>query len=223
MDNLVSVIKAIETFFESYPFTQDFVIACLGVIFGGFVTVLINKGAIRKQAYFDMQNKILNELYDETSKVEKYLESVEIGLSFGDMTIKSEMNNVSLLETSALRLNELFIEKRNISHKYLSGTMLEKSAQIPGKLYSVLYDNLNLIMDTDYKEKVTSDDIATLRELTIDARNLKNEVQNSLEKLIYPSLLSRILRKFKTIKIKIGNVYGMIKVGKTERKRMNRR
>ena len=79
------------------------------------------------------------------------------------------------------------------------------------------------MMDTDYKEKVTSDDIATLRELTIDARNLKNEVQNSLEKLIYPSLLSRILRKFKTIKIKIGNVYGMIKVGKTERKRMNRR
>ena len=199
---IVSFLKSIESFFSDYPFAQDFLIACLGVVFGGMVTVLINKGAIRKQAYFDLQYKILNELVDQVFDLEKSIEHLEIELSFGDRTTAPLENEISAIEHKALVLNEILREKRNIVHKYLTGVMLEESAHIPAKLFSVVYDREQSSLSNPVrKETVSITDIATLREITAYTRKLKNEIIDSLEKLIFPSILFKLKRKLKKVKV----------------------
>lgn len=223
MEIITSSLKNIESLFSNYPFAQDFIIACSGVIFGGMVTVLINKGAIRKQAYFDLQYKILTELIEQVFDLEKSIEYVEIGLSFGDAKIKPFENEINALEHKALTLNEVFREKRSIVHKHLTGVMLEKSAHIPAKLYGVIYDNeKSLLSNPIKKESVSIADIAVLRNLTVDARELKNEMTSSLEKLIFPSVLFKLKRGMKKGKVFCGNIYGIWRVQRTERKKQKK-
>lgn len=224
MELFVSFLKNIESFFSEYPFAQDFVIASLGVIFGGIVTVLINKGAIRKQTYFDLQYKILNELVDQVFDLEKSIEYIEIGLSFGNRRTAPLENEINAVEHKALVLNEVFREKRNIVHKYLTGVMLEESTHIPAKIYSVVYDkDQSSLTNPVRKETVSITDIAMLREITAYTRKLKNEIIDSLEKLIFPSILFKLKRKLKKVKVFWGNGYGVWKVLHIEQKKLKRR
>lgn len=224
VETFETLFEAMETFFEQYQFTKDFVIACSGVIFGGVVTVLINKGAIRKQAYFDLQYKTLNELIDQVYELEKSIESLEISLSFGDSKTAPHENKIGIVEDKALALNRVFREKRIIIHKYLTGVMLEKSAYIPAKLYGVIYDKeKSTLSNPALKDIVSVADIEILREVTSYTRNLKNQMIDSLEKLIFPSILSKLSRQLKKAKIAIGNIYGMWKVQCAEHKKLKRR
>lgn len=217
IEELKSILGAAEKLFEQYQFTKDFIITCMGVVFGGVITVIINKGAIRKQAYFDLQYKILDELIQQVYDLEKQIEHLEIALSFGDRKTQPFENQILSVEKQALALNEVFREKRVLVHKYLTGVMLEESAQIPGKLYGVIYDTeKGGLFDLKRKEIVSIKDIETLRELTANLRKLKNQIVTSLEKLIFPSMFSKVKRRIKKIKVVVGNLYGIWKISKIE-------
>lgn len=217
IEELKSILGAAEKLFAQYQFTKDFIITCMGVVFGGVITVIINKGAIRKQAYFDLQYKILDELIQQVYDLEKQIEHLEIALSFGDRKTEPFENQILSVEKQALALNEVFREKRVLVHKCLTGVMLEESAQIPGKLYGVIYDTeKGGLFDLKRKEIVSIKDIETLRELTANLRKLKNQVITSLEKLIFPSMFSKVKRRIKKIKVFVGNLYGIWKISKIE-------
>ena len=70
---LKDLLTYLEKGFSNYPFLKDVVIASLGVIFGGVVTVIINRGAIRKQALFDMKYDILKEQTKEVNELAQIL------------------------------------------------------------------------------------------------------------------------------------------------------
>lgn len=217
IEELKSVLDATEKLFVQYQFTKDFIITCMGVVFGGVITVIINKGVIRKQAYFDLQYKILDELIQQVYDLEKGIEHLEIVLSSGDRNTEPFENQILSVEKQALALNEIFREKRVIVHKCITGVMLEESAQIPGKLYGVIYDTeTGVLFDLKRKEIVSIKDIEILRELTTDLRKLKNQIITSLEKLIFPSMFCKVKRRIKKIKVVVGNLYGVWKVSKIE-------
>lgn len=223
LEDIKLALNTIESIFEKYPFSKDFLIACLGVIFGGIVTVLINKGAIRKQAYFDMQYKTLNELIDQVHELENSIEHLEVDLSFGDRKTKPFEYEIASVEKQALILNEVFREKRVLIHKYLTGVMLEESAHIPAKIYDIIYDKEKSSLSNPVrKEMLSTADIVNLRELSSYTRKLKNHIIDSLEKLIFPSIISKLNRKAKKIKVACGNIYGIWKVQRIEKKAYNK-
>lgn len=209
------ILKTTESFFKSYPFSKDFTITCLSVIFGGLITLLLNRGSIRKQAYFDLQYTILSQLLEQINELEKSIENLEIVLSFGNRKTELVKDEIISVQKQALVLNEVFREKRLQVHKYISGVMLEESAQFPGEIYQIIYDSTKGNFSNPQMKEIISDaDIEKLRKLTKDARKLKNKVSDSLEVLIFPSMFSKIRRKLKKIKVFCGNVYGVWKVRK---------
>ena len=217
---LIDLLKAIETFFTEYQFTKDFLITCLGVIFGGGITILINRGAIRKEAYFRLQYETLSELIGEVYQLEKSIEHLEIGLSFGNRETASFEDQITSIEKSALALNEVFREKRNLIHKCLTGVMLEESAHIPGIFLGIFLDTEKAsLTNLSRKKTLTAGDIEKLRYLTVDVRRLKNQMIDSLESIIFPGFFSKQIRRIKRFKVLCGNLYGMWKVDRIKRKK----
>ena len=214
-ETFINLLIGIETFFTEYQFTKDFFITCLGVIFGGGITILINRGAIRKEAYFKLQYETLSELIDEVYQLEKSIEHLEIGLSFGTRETATFEDQITSIEKSALALNEVFREKRNLIHQCLTGVMLEESAHIPGTFLGIFLDKEKAsITNLRRKNMLSIDDVEKLRNLTNDVRKLKNQMIDSLESIIFPGFFSKVIRNLKKIKVVCGNLYGIWKVNR---------
>lgn len=215
LDAFVNLLKESEVFFKEYQFVKEFFITCLAVVLGGIITILINRWSIRKQSFFDLQYRILNELIEQVYCLEKSIENLEIHLSFGDGKMEPFENEIISVERQALVLNEGFREKRMLIHRGVTGVMLEESAKMTGKIYRIFYDNTKgSIYNKQRKKSVSNEDVESLRELTRGTRELKNKLQDSLEQLIFPGMLSRIIRKIKKAKVSCGNLYGIWKVNK---------
>lgn len=211
----INILNSIETLFKEYQFTKDFLITCIGVIFGGGITIFINKSAIRKEAYFKLQYETLSELIDEVYQLENSIELLEIGLSFGNRETATFEDQITSIEKNALTLNEVFRENRNLIHRCLTGVMLEESAQIPGTFIGIFLDKEKSSITNIRKKKMLSiEDVEKLRNLTYDVRRLKNQMIDSLESIIFPGFFSKLIRKLKKIKILFGNLYGLWKVNK---------
>ena len=103
---LKDLITYLENSFNNYPFLKDVVVASLGVILGGIVTVIINKGAIRKQALFDMKYDILKEQTKKVDELAKSIEAIEIKLSFQIVTIADLSKDIESTQSALCELNK---------------------------------------------------------------------------------------------------------------------
>lgn len=218
-EKLIEILDLMEKFFGEYQFTEAFLMTCIGVIFGGYITISINRRTIRKEAYFKLQYDTLNELIDYVHQLEKNIEHLEIGLSFGDRKTKEFDEQIAIIEKSALELNEIFRGRRLLLHKIISGAMLEMSAQIPGEFFNIFIDRQNSsLTNIIHKEEVTVEDIERLRSLTEEVRKLKAELVDALESTIFPGSTMRVMRRIKKVKVFFGNVFGIWIVGRKKRK-----
>lgn len=192
-------LKTIEGFFTGYPFFQDFIIAFIGVIFGGVVTVIINNGAMRKQCRFDMQYKILDEEFKNISEIYKKIEMLEIGLSFGDGKTEPYQKEIDEVQHLLLKLNDRLRQKRKFVRKYMSATIVEKSAQCVTDYVKILYTRGdNGFFDFHIIENVDCDKIEQLRNFENYVRDLTNDMADAMESIVSPGWIakfSRVLRK----------------------------
>ena len=172
----------LENGFSNYPFLKDVVIATLGVVFGGIVTVIINRGAIRKQAHFNMKYDILKEETNHVNELANKLEMIEIALSFNQTTLSNLSNDIEALESSLLHLNFDLEEKRKFVVKYITAMMVEHSAQYVIDYKSIFYKQGNGgLFDYQLKDKLTSENITDLRALTNNLKSLANKLTEGKE------------------------------------------
>jgi len=187
------LITKIENFFETYSFTQEVLLVVLGVVFGGICTVIINRGAIRKQCKFDMQYKILSAEAENIADICKKIETIEIGLSFGTgetALLESEINEVQYL---LLSLNERLKTKRKFVRKYLSAVIVEKTAQYVTEYTKILYTLGDKgFYDWRMISKVDTEKINSLREFNNDFKKLNNDMTESMEAIIEPGIIAKI-------------------------------
>lgn len=213
------LITKIETFFETYSFTQEVLLVVFGAVLGGICTVIINRGAIRKQCKFDMQYKILSEENENILSIAKKIEAIEIGLSFGTgetAPLESEINEVQYL---LLSLNERLRTKRKFVRKYLSAVIVEKSAQYVTEYTKVLYTLGDRgFYDLQMISKVDADKINSLRMFSQSFKALSNDMAEAMETIIEPGIIAKIRRKLRKPGMLIEECYAISKVHKSEKK-----
>lgn len=209
----------LENGFKNYPFLKDVVIASLGVIFGGVVTVIINRGAIRKQALFDMKYDILKEQTNKVNELAKCVEAIEINISFQKVTIADLSKDIDSLQSALLQLNNDLDDKRRFVVNYISATMVERSAQYAVDYQKVFYvQGDGGIFDFQLKQKLSPDEINSLRVLTNNLKKLANKLNEEKEKLIAPSLFSRFVRRLRGIRLTLAKPFAWNKVKKEKEK-----
>ena len=219
---LKDLLTYLEKGFSNYPFLKDVVIASLGVIFGGVVTVIINRGAIRKQALFDMKYDILKEQTKEVNELAKSIETIEICLSFKKATLSELSNDIESLQSALLKLNEDLEEKRRFVINYISATVVERSAQYVVDYREVFYvQGDGGLFDYQLKDKLSSDDINKLRVLIDNLKKLSIKLNEEKEKLIAPSLISRVFRKLRWIRLTLTKPFAWRKINKEKKKDEN--
>ena len=205
----------LENGFSNYPFLKDVVIATLGVVFGGIVTVIINRGAIRKQAHFNMKYDILKEETNHVNELANKVEMIEIALSFNQTTLSDLSNDIEALESSLLHLNFDLEEKRKFVVKYITAMMVEHSAQYVLDYKNVFYKQGNGgAFDYQLKDKLTSENITDLRALTNNLKSLANKLTEGKESLIAPGLFSKLLRKLRSVRIKLSKLWAIGKISR---------
>lgn len=195
MSCIENLLKTVESFFTGYPFFQDFIIAFIGVIFGGVVTVIINNGAMRKQCRFDMQYKILDEELANISEIYKKIEMLEIGLSFGDGKTEPYEKEIEEVQHLLFKLNERLRNKRKFVRKYMSAVIVEKSAQCVTDYTKILYTlGNNGIFDFNMIEKVDCDTIEQLRIFEKYVLELTNDMAEAMESIVSPGWIAKFIR-----------------------------
>lgn len=213
------LITKIEAFFETYSFTQEVLLVVFGAVFGGICTVIINKGAIRKQCKFDMQYKILSEETENIADICNKIEAIEIGLSFGTgetAPLEKEINEVQYL---LLSLNERLRNKRKFVRKYLSAVIVEKSAQYVME-YTKIFYTLGDKGFCDWRmiPNIDTDKINALREFNQSFRILSNDMAETMETIIEPGIIAKIKRKLRKPGMFIEECHAISKVHKSEKK-----
>lgn len=208
-----------EAFFENYSFTQEVLLVVIGAVFGGICTVIINKGAIRKQCKFDMQYKILSEEIDNIADICKKNEAIEIGLSFGTGETAPFKDEINEIQYSLLSLNERLRSKRKFVRKYLSAVIVEKSAQFVTDYTKVLYIPGNEgFWDWRMVAKVDTDGINSLRKFSQLFKNLNNDMTEAMETIIEPGVIAKLKRKLRKPGMFLEECYAISKVHKREKK-----
>lgn len=218
-----TIVEVAEKLFESFPFAKECVLIFLSVILGGICTAAINNGAMRKKCRFDIQYGILQEAFNRITEFEKALEKLEIGLSFiGEDTVDFKVEAQSVV-TMALKINEMLREKRKFIRKHLSAIIVEESAQIVSDIYKVMYRHGDGgIFDLQVIDKVDGNTLQGLRNLEADVRKLSNTMAESLEKLIAPSLFSKMKRKLRKIGMVIEECYAIYVVQRKKNKEIKK-
>lgn len=195
---LSDFLTNIETIFATYTFAKEVFIAVFGAIFGGICTVIINNVAIRKQSKFDMQYKILNAESENIASLCKKIETIEIGLSFGNGETTPLKNEIDEVQYLLLSLNERLRNNRKFVRKYVSALIVEKSAQYVSEYMKILYTHgKNGIFDFELISKVDSEKITKLREFKKNFQKLSNDMTEAMESIIEPSIFSKIKRKLR--------------------------
>ena len=192
---------SIEILLNTYSFAKEVILLVIGVVLGGICTIILNNGAIRKQAKFNMQYRILSTEAKDIDAIYKKIEAIEIALSFGDGETKALENNINEVQYLLLALNERLRNKRTFVRKYMSAVIVEKSAKLVLTYTNILYTiDGSDIFDFEMIEKVNAEKIKELREFESNFREFNNQITEAMESLIEPSILSRIKRKL----LKIG-------------------
>lgn len=213
------LITKIGAFFETYSFAQEVFLVVFGALFGGICTVIINKGAIRKQCKFDMQYKILSEETENISNIAKKIEAIEIKLSFGTGETTPLENEINEVQHSLLSLNERLRTKRKFVRKYLSAVIVEKSAQYVTEYTRILYTLGDKgFCDWRMISKIDADGINTLREFNQSFKILSNDMAEAMEMIIEPGIIAKIKRKLRKPGMFIEECYAISKVHKDEKK-----
>lgn len=213
------LITKIEVFFEVYSFTQEVLLVVFGAVFGGICTVIVNKGAIRKQCKFDMQYKILSEETEHISEICKKIESVEIGLSFGTGETDPLKNEIDEVQYLLLALNERLRNKRKFVRKYLNAVIVEKTAQYISEYTKILYNiGNNGFFDLHMISKVDSNKIEKLREFNHSFKELSNDMAEAMETIIEPGIIAKVKRKLRKLGMFIEECNAIRKVHKDETK-----
>lgn len=195
---MVDFLKNIETFFATYSFSKDVILVVFGAVFGGICTVIINNGAIRKQCKFDMQYKILNEEAENIASIYKKIETIEIGLSFGDRKTDKLKDEIDEIQYLLLALNERLRNKRKFVRKYMSALIVEKSAQFVTDYMKLLYTHgKNGIFDFVMVSEVDDEKLSNLRNFENDFQKYCNDMVEAMEMIIEPSIFSRVKRKLR--------------------------
>lgn len=212
-------ITKIESFFETYSFTQEVLLVVFGAVFGGICTVIINKGAIRKQCKFDMQYKILSEEAENIANIYKKVEAIEIGLSFGTGETDRLKEEIDEVQHLLLALNERLRNKRKFVRKYISAVIVEKSAHYATDYMKILYTHGNNgLFDFQMVSKVDAEKIMELRKFENNIQELSNDMIESMETIIEPGILSKIKRKLRKPIMMIEDCFAIIKVCKNKNK-----
>ncbi len=195
---MVDFFKSIETFFATYSFSKDVILVVFGAVFGGICTVIINNGAIRKQCKFDMQYKILSDEAENITSIYKKIETIEIGLSFGDRKIDKLKDEIDEVQYLLLALNERLRNKRKFVKKYMSALVVEKSAQFVTDYMKLLYTHgKNGIFDFVMISEVDDEKLSNLRNFKNDFQKYCNDMVEAMEMIIEPSIFSRVKRKLR--------------------------
>lgn len=209
----------IEAFFESYSFAKEVLLVVFGAIFGGFCTVIINNGALRKQCKFDMQYQILNTEAENIANICKKIESIEIGLSFSDGKTSPMKNEIEETQKLLLSLNERLRNKRKFVRKYMSALFVEESAQFVSDYTKILYvHGDNGIFDFQLISTINAEKIADLRKLKNDFQKFSNNMSETMETIIEPSIFSKIKRKLRKPGMFIEECNAIRKVHKRKKK-----
>lgn len=213
------LLTKIEAFFVSYSFAKEVLLVVIGAVFGGFCTVIINNGAIRKQCKFDMQYQILNAEAENIANIYKKIESVEIRLSFGDGETSPLNNEIDEIQSLLLALNERLRNKRKFVRKYMSALFVEESAQFVSDYMKLLYvHGENGIFDFQIISKVNAEKIADLRKFKNNFQKFSNDMSETMETIIAPSIFSKIKRKLRKSGMFIEECNAMRKVHKRNKK-----
>ena len=213
-------LRCVENFFEGYAFLKDFIIAFIGVVFGGVVTVLINRGARRKQALFELQYDILKKQAESAETIEKDVEALEILLSFRKITMADAEEKIASVNSALIKLNENLREKRMFVRKYLKAVSVERSAQIVSDYMKVFYVvGKNGFLDLKLKESLDNDDIESLRQIDRDVKSLWHELIESMETMVAPGLLAKLRRKLRKPAMLVEEAGAIAKVQRENKKR----
>lgn len=213
------VMNAVEEFFKIYSFAQEVLLVVFGAVFGGICTVIINRGAIRKQCKFDMQYKILSEETDNIADICKKIEAIEIGLSFGTGETAPLENEINEIHHSLLSLNQRLRSKRKFVRKHLSAVIVEKSAQYVTDYTKVFYTFGDKgFWDLRMVSKVDADRINLLREFNQSFKTLNNNMVEALETIIEPGIIAKTRRKLRKLGMLVEECYAISKVHKSEKK-----
>lgn len=194
----VDLLKTIESVFETYSFAKEFILVVLGAIFGGICTTIINDAAMKKQCLFDLQYKILKEEADNVANLYKLVESLEINLSFNNGDTDKYANQIDEVQKLLLKLNDRLRNKRKFVRKYLSATIVEKTAQYVSDYKKIMYtQGQNGILDFQIISKSDDQLIKKLRRFEFDIQKLSNEMSEAMEHLIAPGIVAKIKRKLR--------------------------
>ena len=213
------ILTSIEALFDTYKFAKEVILIIIGAIFGGVCTVIINNGAMRKQAKFNMQYRILSDEAENIGVIYKKIEAIEIELSFGTgetEPLKTEINEVQHL---LLALNERLRNKRKFVRKYMSAVIVEESAEYVSAYTKILYTvGSDGIFDFKIIPEINSEKIAELRNLEERFRKLNNQMTEAMESIIEPGIFSRIKRKLRKPGMLIEECYAIGKIHRRSKK-----
>jgi len=210
----------IETFLAAYPFLKECVLVFISVVLGGVCTVAINNGAMRKKCRFDMQHDILKAESKKITKLHKALEELEIGFSFINKETSEFKNKIEEIDLLLLKTNESLRTQRKFVRKYLSATLVEKSAQLISDYHRILFRfGAGGFMDMQIVDEINSESLNSLRMLVSDVQKLSDDMTESLEKLISPSIFARIKRKFRKPVMIIEELHAISSVHRVEKKK----
>ncbi len=214
----MDIIREIEALFVSYPFAKDCLLILLSVILGAIFTAIINNGAIKKQSKFNLQYEILKREFDKVVEMQKSVENLEIILSFSKEEISVYKEDIEKVNHLLLKTNESLRENRKFVRKYISAKSVEFSAQLVSDYLSLMYDKSKGLFEFEVVVSFDANKIQRLRIISEDARNLENQLSESLEKLISPGMFSGLKRKFRKPLMFFEELMAIISVSKSRRK-----